>query len=274
MIENNILQLIRNQYKIIGLSIIVVFIFNCFPVHNETAFQETNSVVDEIDNITIEEYPSPSFPSLVETGYEESEPTNTIITDIVSPVVSPEDTIISDYWLIIENETENNDIRISTTYIEAAQKFEITEEICNITQIKLYIRYIDLFKDGNYPQGTVSIFNDNTGVPGIQLGTTTLEEGFASLDLGVAIGPSWVTYTFSNPITVIQGYYWIVLSDTGNQAKGYWEWFTQDDQTNGDTGDWAAKSTHDGEWVLNPFPPGDLLSEVRIISESIIEPEP
>ena len=168
-------------------------------------------------------------------------------------------------WRSIENETTDPDIRNSVTYLEAAQKIEIKEDYANITETSVYIRYIDLEKDGQIPHGNVSIFSDDNGEPGIQLGTVTLEEGFASLDLGTPIGPAWVKYIFLDPINVTKGYYWIVLNDTGNQADGYWTWYTQDDLTNGDAGDWAAKATHSGSWVLNPFPEGDLLSAIRIV---------
>ena len=248
-----------------SLLIIAFFIFGSSTVNHENLL--SNQIIDKTDD-------NNTFPNNVyETDLSQL---SVEIADETSETADINSGAY-DYWLIIENETEDSDTRVSATYIEAAQKFEIVEENANITQIKLYIQYIDLFKDGEYPQGTVSIFNDIDGEPGTPLGTTTLEEGFASLDLGVSIGPTWITFTFLDPINVVQGFYWIVLSDTGNQAAGFWEWYTQDDQTNGDTGDWAAKSSHDSSWVLNPFPPGDLLSEIRILtmnSEPEPEPEP
>ncbi|MFX1334294.1 MAG: hypothetical protein ACFFAM_07615, partial [Promethearchaeota archaeon] len=249
------MRTIISQHKK-SLLIIAFFIFTSSTLNHENLLsnQANDDIADDNNSFPNDVYEYDISQLSVETS--ETEISGTIITDSST----------NDYWLIIENEIEDSDTRVSTTYIEAAQKFELTEENANITQIKLYIRYIDLFKDGEYPHGTVSIFNDNTGKPGTPLGTTTLEEGFASLDLGVSIGPTWVTFTFLEPINVVQGFYWIVLSDTGNQAVGFWEWYTQDDLTNGDTGDWAAKSSHEGNWVLNPFPPGDLLSEIRILT--------
>lgn len=267
----------RRQYKIIGLLIIASFIFGFLPVNHEVSSSnpENNSLIGEDSDIPNKVYQTvPSDPlidkNVVNSELEGTEPTDT----------EPTDTTESGYWLIIENETENSDIRISTTYIEAAQKFEIMEENANITQVKLYIRYVDLLNgDGDYPRGSMTVSTDNNGEPGIPLGTTTLEEGFLDvegkpLDLGLPSGPKWKNYIFSKPITVNQGFYWIVLSDTGNHEAGYWEWHTQSDLTNGDTGVWAVKSTHDGSWVPNPDAPCDLLSEVKILSISEPEPDP
>ncbi|MFW9854756.1 MAG: hypothetical protein ACFFFG_06830 [Candidatus Thorarchaeota archaeon] len=177
------------------------------------------------------------------------------------------------YWLVIENDTNDLDPRLSTAYIEVAQKFEIMEEMANVTQIQVYLKYIDLDSGDDIPHGVISIFTDNNGAPGIPLGTASLEEGFASLNLGVTIGPAWVTYTLQTPIEVTMGEYWIVLSDTGNQAAGYWEWYTQADINNEDAGDWAARSSHEGDWYVNPIPVGDLLSSVRILPTQTSPPE-
>ncbi|MFX0173919.1 MAG: hypothetical protein ACFE9L_18700 [Candidatus Hodarchaeota archaeon] len=263
---------IRRQYKIIGLLIIASFIFNFLPVNHgiSTSNSEIDSLIGETSDILNEVYQTAPSDPLINIEVENSE----------SVDMEPADTTESGYWVTIENETENSDIRISKTYIEAAQKFEIIEENANITQVKLYIRYVDLLNgDGDYPRGTMTVSTDNNGEPGNVLGTTTLEEGFLTasgepLDLGLPSGPKWKTYTFSKPINVKQGFYWIVLSDTGNHEAGYWEWHTQTDLTNGDTGVWAVKSTHDGSWVLNPDAPCDLLSEVKICPISEPEPEP
>ncbi|UCG00362.1 MAG: hypothetical protein JSW11_12005 [Candidatus Heimdallarchaeota archaeon] len=171
----------------------------------------------------------------------------------------------TDDWRSIENETVDRDTRYSTTYLEVAQEFQMKEDYANITQISLFIHYIDVAKDGQIPHGNVSIFDDNSGEPGKELGTTRLEEAFAFLDLGVSIGPTWVICTLPEPINVTKGSYWLVLNDTGNQAFGYWAWFTQDDDNNENAGDWAAKASHDGSWVLNPFPAGDILSAIRVL---------
>ncbi|MFX0185698.1 MAG: hypothetical protein ACFE95_21645, partial [Candidatus Hodarchaeota archaeon] len=49
----------------------------------------------------------------------------------------------------------------------------------------------------------------------------------------------------------------------------------QRDLTNGDSGDWAVKSTHDSSWELNPDQnPSDLLSWVKITPISEPEPNP
>ena len=197
--------IISQKYKI-SLLIIAFFIFSTSTLNHENLL--SNQVNDDID---IADVNSPN------DGYDFSFSQS---SDEISETLDV-NSVTYDYWLIIENETEDSDTRTSTTYIEAAQKFEILEETANITQVKVYIRYIDLFKDGEYPQGTLSIFSDNAGEPGTPVGSTTLEEGFGYIDLGVSIGPTWVTYIFSNPINVIQGFYWIVLSDTGNHETGY-----------------------------------------------------
>lgn len=176
-----------------------------------------------------------------------------------------ENVTANDDWRSIENETVDADTRLSLTYLEAAQEFKVKEDYANITQVSIYLKYVDDAKDGKIPHGNVSIFDDNSGEPGNQLGTTRLEDAFALLDLGVPIGPTWVTYSFSKSINVSKGSYWLVLNDTGNQAFGHWEWYTQDDINNKDAGDWAAKASHDGSWVSNPFPAGDILSVVRIL---------
>ncbi|MFX0184968.1 MAG: hypothetical protein ACFE95_17940, partial [Candidatus Hodarchaeota archaeon] len=239
---------IKSQYKIIGLLIIASFIFAFLPVNHKISIlnSENDSSVGENSDIQNEIYQTTPFDPLIDKNSENSESTDSEPANIAS------ETTESDYWLIIENETENSNIRRSPTYIEIAQKFEIMEENANITQVKVHIRYIDLYKDGDYPRGSLSVYNDNNGEPGVPLGTTPLEEVFGPLDLGIGIGPTWVIYTFFTPIRVSQGFYWIVLSDTGNQAVGYWEWYTQRDLTNGDSGDWAVKSTHDSSWELNP----------------------
>lgn len=178
-----------------------------------------------------------------------------------------------EYWVIIEEDTTYLNGRTSLTYITAAQKFEITEENANITEISTYLTYIDNAKDGETPHGTVSIFTDDNGVPGIPLGSCILEDKFGPLDLGVEIGPGWINSTFPEPIMVTQGFYWVVLNDTSDQSYGSWTWFTQNDQTNGDTGDWAAKSEHGGSWILNPIPPGDMLLKVKLVQTDPSTPE-
>ncbi|MFX0052903.1 MAG: hypothetical protein ACFFAJ_09515, partial [Candidatus Hodarchaeota archaeon] len=195
---------IRRQYKIIGLLIIASFIFNFLPVNHEvsTSNSENDSLIGETNDIPNEVYQTAPSDPLINAEVENSE----------SVDMEPDDTTESGYWLTIENETENSDIRISTTYIEAAQKFEIIEENANITQVKLYIRYVDLLNgDGDYPRGTMTVSTDNNGEPGNALGTTTLEEGFLDadgkpIDLGLPSGPKWKTYTFSKPINVKQGF--------------------------------------------------------------------
>ncbi|MFX1286814.1 MAG: hypothetical protein ACFFB5_24460 [Promethearchaeota archaeon] len=262
---------IKSQYKIIGLLIVASFIFSSLLANLEvsTSNSETDSLISKNNDISNEVCQAAPSDPLIKMNVENSEPTDSEPTNIAS------ETTGSDYWLIIENETKSSDTRRSTTYIEAAQKFEIMEENANITQVKLYILYVDLYKDGDHPCGSVSIFNDNNGEPGVPLGTTPLEEVFGSLDLGVDIGPTWVNFTFPTPIRITQGFYWIVLSDTGNQAVCYWEWYTQRDLNNGDSGDWAVKSTHDTSWELNPDNnPSDLLSWVKITPISEPEPDP
>ncbi len=174
-------------------------------------------------------------------------------------------------WRSIENETSGTDQLASTTYIEAAQKFEIQEDYANLTAVGAYITYRDLFSGGDYPQGTISIFDDSGGLPGSQLGSKTLESEFGNgtINYGVDVGPTWVEYSFEEPLKVTKGYYWIVLNDTGNQAQGYWNWFGQDDSTNGDTGNWAAKSNHGDSWNLVGFPTIDILSNFNILPTDI-----
>jgi len=169
-------------------------------------------------------------------------------------------------WRQIESNITDADLRYSTTYIEIAQKFEIKEEYANITTVEVYLTYYDRFKeDKKTPNGTLSIFDDDSGGPNTLLGTTSLEEGFYSVDLG-PLDPAWVTYTFPQPINVTKGSYWLVLNDTGDQTFGYWEWFTQDDATNGDAGVTAMKLDHGDSWAVGePFPYGDITSAIRVL---------
>jgi len=139
---------------------------------------QTNDIPDDTQSST-------SYQSLVEIDGKSTESANSeqIVyseTEIFKPLIenselNPLSSDTTEYWLIIENETEDSDERVSTTYTEAAQKFEIIKEFANITQVKLYIQYVDLAKDGDYPRGSVSIFTDNNGEPGIPLGTTIKE---------------------------------------------------------------------------------------------------
>jgi hypothetical protein len=170
-------------------------------------------------------------------------------------------------WRSIENETSNVDPRSSLTYIEAAQEFEIKESYANITMVEVYLKYIDVASGGDFPRGEISIFNDISGEPDTLLGTTALEEGFGDppLNLGISVGPAWVTYTFPEPISVTNGSYWLVLNDTGDQAAGYWEWNSQK-ANNGDAGDMLVKANHGEIWSVNPFPEGDILSAIRLLS--------
>ncbi|MFX0121872.1 MAG: hypothetical protein ACFE9A_20975, partial [Candidatus Hodarchaeota archaeon] len=180
---------------------------------------------------------------------------------VIQDVTAEED------WRSIENETAGSDVLISTTWLEVGQKFEIKDNYANITSVEVLLKYFDVNSGGDFPHGNISIFTENSGEPGTQLGTTTLEEGFGLWDYGPPpIGPAWVTYTFPKPINVSKGSYWLVLNDTGNKAEGYWEWYGQDDLTNGDAGDWVAKSTHDGNWSVDPFlGEADILSAIRVL---------
>ncbi|MHA2109511.1 MAG: hypothetical protein ACW99R_17525 [Candidatus Hodarchaeales archaeon] len=62
-------------------------------------------------------------------------------------------------WRLIENEIADVDPRNSLTYIEVAQEFEINDNYANITKVEVYIKYIDLSKDGQYPQGSIVLEN-------------------------------------------------------------------------------------------------------------------
>ncbi|MHA2294193.1 MAG: hypothetical protein ACXACK_18690 [Candidatus Hodarchaeales archaeon] len=172
-------------------------------------------------------------------------------------------------WREIENETSGVDDRLSGTYVEAAQEINITDDYANITDIHIYLQYYDdAFGSGGIPTGTVSIFNDSSGEPGIQLGTTTLEDSFTTFDVGLQI-TAWVTYEFPNPINVTKGKYWLVLNDTSANAANYWVWYTQEDSTGEDYGEWLARSTHGGSWSHEPFPAGDIVSAIKILPTDV-----
>ncbi|MFW9779174.1 MAG: hypothetical protein ACFFE8_10005 [Candidatus Heimdallarchaeota archaeon] len=243
------------------------------PVTHEIPFSDRTPKIEGEDYMKV---------NMTETSSKSMETTDLIKSSILesgSETIESYLTSFNDesdtggYWLVIENDTNDLDPRLSTAYVEVAQKFEIIEETANITQIQVYIKYIDLDSGDDIPHGVISIFNDNNGAPGIPLGTASLEEGFAFLNLGVPIGPAWITYTLQIPIEVTMGEYWIVLSDTGDQAAGYWEWYTQADTNNEDAGDWAARSSHEGDWYVNPIPVGDLLSSVKILETQTSPPE-
>ncbi|MFX1286815.1 MAG: hypothetical protein ACFFB5_24465 [Promethearchaeota archaeon] len=169
-------------------------------------------------------------------------------------------------WRQIESNTTDTDLRDSKIYIEIAQKFEIMEDYANITMVEVYLTYYDKFSgDKKIPHGTLSIFDDVSGEPNTSLGMTSLEEGLESVDIG-PIPPAWVTYTFPQPINVTKGSYWLVFNDTGDQTFGYWEWFTQDDTTNGDAGITAMKLDHGDSWAVgDPYPDGDITSAIRVL---------
>lgn len=185
---------------------------------------------------------------------------------VIQDVTAEED------WRSIENETSEAFNATSTEgWLEVGQKFNITDNYANITSVEVFLKYFDVNSGGDFPHGNISIFTEDSGKPSTQLGTTTLEEGFGSppWNWGSPIGPAWVTYTFPKPINVTKGSYWLVLNDTGNHAEGYWEWYGQNDLTNGDAGDCAAKSTHDGTWQLVAFPEVDILSAIRVLSTDV-----
>jgi len=169
-------------------------------------------------------------------------------------------------WRLIENETSDSDALISISFLEVGQKFEVKDDYANITSVEVLLKYIDVAIDGEIPHGNVSIFSDNSGKPGNQLSTTLLEEEFGFLDTGPVWDPAWATYSFPKPINVTKGFYWLVLNDTGDKTKGYWEWYCQDDLTNGDAGVWVVKSAHDGNWSVDPFLGAtDILSAIRVL---------
>ncbi|MHA2293058.1 MAG: hypothetical protein ACXACK_12890, partial [Candidatus Hodarchaeales archaeon] len=172
-------------------------------------------------------------------------------------------------WREIENETSGVDARSSTTYVEAAQEINITDDYANITHLHIYLRYYDAaFGSGGIPTGTVSIFDDSGGEPGIQLGTTTLEDSFTIADIGLKM-TAWVSYEFPNPINVTKGKYWLVLNDTSANAANYWVWYTQKDSNGEDYGEWLARSTHGGSWSHEPFPAGDIVSAIKILPTDV-----
>ncbi|MFX0170399.1 MAG: hypothetical protein ACFE9L_00610 [Candidatus Hodarchaeota archaeon] len=172
-------------------------------------------------------------------------------------------------WREIENETAGVDPRQSSTYIEAAQEINITDDYANITHIHIYLQYYDAaFGSGGIPTGTISIFEDSSGEPGIQLGSTTLEDGFTTADIGLKV-TAWVTYEFPNPINVTKGKYWLVLNDTSTNAANYWVWYTQKDSNGEDYGEWLARSTHGGAWSHEPFPAGDIVSAIKILPTDV-----
>ncbi|MFX0170400.1 MAG: hypothetical protein ACFE9L_00615 [Candidatus Hodarchaeota archaeon] len=174
-------------------------------------------------------------------------------------------------WREIENETVGVDARQSSTYIEAAQEINITDDYANITHVHIYLRYYDAaFGSGGIPTGTVSIFDDSGsgGEPGIQLGSTTLQDGFTTADVGLDM-TAWITYEFPNPINVTKGKYWLVLNDTSANAANYWVWYTQKDSNGEDYGEWLARSTHGGIWNHEPFPAGDIVSAIKILPTDV-----
>ncbi|MFW9779175.1 MAG: hypothetical protein ACFFE8_10010 [Candidatus Heimdallarchaeota archaeon] len=180
----------------------------------------------------------------------------------IQEVVAQED------WRTIENNVSNADSLSSTSFVEAGQKFDIKEDYANVTEVSIFLKYIDTVGlDGKNPHGNVSIHDDNSGEPGKQLGTTTLEEGFGSLDIGPVIPAAWISYRFPVPINLTRGSYWLVLNDTGIPVEGSWEWYAHEDTSFGDAGDIALKTSHADTWSLNPFPydSHDIISAIRIL---------
>ncbi|MFW9854757.1 MAG: hypothetical protein ACFFFG_06835 [Candidatus Thorarchaeota archaeon] len=179
-----------------------------------------------------------------------------------------QEVIAQEDWRAMENNISSADSLSSTSFVEAGQKFEIKEDYANITEVSVFLKYVDAIGlDGNIPHGNVSIHDDNSGEPGKQLGTMTLEEGFGSLDIGPAIPAAWISYRFSVPINLTKGSYWLVLNDTGIPAEGSWEWYAQEDTSLGNAGDIVLKTSHVDTWSLNPFPYDghDIISAVRIL---------
>lgn len=109
------MRTIISQHKM-SLLIIAFFIFGSSTMNHENLL--SNQIIDKTDD-------NNAFPNNV---YE----TDLSQLSVEIPEETSETTDINsgayDYWLIIENETEDSDTRVSVTYIEAAQKFEIVEE--------------------------------------------------------------------------------------------------------------------------------------------------
>ncbi|MHA1968508.1 MAG: hypothetical protein ACW964_11970, partial [Candidatus Hodarchaeales archaeon] len=126
-------------------------------------------------------------------------------------------------------------------YYEMAMSFNITEDFVNLSKVRIILGQ-NLF--GN-PQGKLYIVNSTSG--GAPNDTQILTE---KLDLLVTV-VNWDNYSFSNPILLTKGTYFVVMNATVVDSDNYWHWYWQHDLNDDASEDGIAyyKDFDHGSWT-------------------------
>ncbi|MFW9777533.1 MAG: hypothetical protein ACFFE8_01685 [Candidatus Heimdallarchaeota archaeon] len=149
-------------------------------------------------------------------------------------------------WRLIENLDNTGRGPVNSDpnglgYYEVAMSFNITEEFANITNLRI----INDFNPLGSPQGTLYIVN-STG-SGNPDDSQILSEKLSLLTTGV----QWDTYTFSSPVLLTKGTYFVVMNDTLQDPSNYWLWYWQHDLIDDGSEDGTAyyKSFDHSTWL-------------------------
>ncbi|MFW9777534.1 MAG: hypothetical protein ACFFE8_01690 [Candidatus Heimdallarchaeota archaeon] len=128
-------------------------------------------------------------------------------------------------------------------YYEVAMSFNITEAFVNVTKVRI----INNFNPLGSPQGTLYIVN-STGA-GQPDDNQVLTE---KLTLQVT-GIQWDTYTFSSPVFLTKGMYFVVMNDTLQDPSNYWLWYWQHDLIDDGSEDGTAYSKQFSHSTWQPW---------------------
>ncbi|MHA2052672.1 MAG: hypothetical protein ACW99F_03645, partial [Candidatus Hodarchaeales archaeon] len=149
-------------------------------------------------------------------------------------------------WRLIENldntfRTPKDSDPNGDEFYEVAMSFNITEDWVNLTKVRIIL-------DQNLlgtPEGELYIVNSTSG--GDPDDTDILSESLTLLRTAV----NWDTYTFTDPILLPNGTYFLVMNATVYDSSNYWSWYWQNDLSDDGNEDGIAyyKDFDHGAWT-------------------------
>ena len=149
-------------------------------------------------------------------------------------------------WRLIENldntgRTPKDSDPDGDEFYEVAMSFNITEDWVNLTKVRIIL---DQNLLGN-PEGELYIVNSTSG--GDPDDTDILSESLTLLTTAV----NWDTYTFTNPILLPNGTYFLVMNATVYDIDNFWKWYWQNDLSDDGSEDGIAyyKDFDHGTWT-------------------------
>jgi hypothetical protein len=140
-------------------------------------------------------------------------------------------------------------------FYEVAMSFNIAEDWVNLTKVRVILGQ-NLF--GN-PEGELYIVNSTSG--GFPDDTDILSENLTLSTTAV----NWDTYTFTNPILLPNGTYFLVMNATVYDSSNYWNWYWQNDLSDDGSEDGIAYYKDFDHVAWTSWDPATLPLQIEVL---------